>query len=110
MGNLETRRAIIDVRDVVRAFDLSLDKATMGEVYNLSGNRVYAIQEIVDILHRLTGFDFELWQDPKLLRPTDEPIIFGDSRKFQQETGWQQEIPLEKLLGICLSIGKRSYR
>ncbi|HRD67640.1 MAG TPA: GDP-mannose 4,6-dehydratase [Candidatus Competibacter sp.] len=102
VGNLETRRAIIDVRDVVRAFDLSLDKATIGEVYNLSGNRVYAIQEIVDILHRLTGFDFELWQDPKLLRPTDEPIIFGDSRKFQQETGWQQEIPLEKTLGDML--------
>ncbi|MBK8185461.1 MAG: GDP-mannose 4,6-dehydratase [Candidatus Competibacteraceae bacterium] len=102
MGNLKARRAITDVRDVIRAFDLALDKATMGEAYNLSGGQVYEIQEIVDILRGLTGFDFEIWQDPKLLRPTDEPIIFGDSQKFQRETGWQQEIPLEKTLGDML--------
>jgi GDP-mannose 4,6-dehydratase len=102
VGNLKARRAITDVRDVIRAFDLALDKATMGEAYNLSGGKVYEVQEIVDILCELIGFDFKVWQDPKLLRPTDEPIIFGDSRKFHQETGWQQEIPLEKTLGDML--------
>jgi GDP-mannose 4,6-dehydratase len=102
VGNLNAKRAITDVRDVIRAFDLALDQATMGEAYNLSGGTVYEIQEIVDILRGLVGFDFELWQDPKLLRPTDEPIIFGDSQKFQRETGWQQEIPLEKTLGDML--------
>ncbi len=32
------------------------------------------------------------------MRPTDEPIIFGDSTKFKKETGWSQEIPLDVTL------------
>lgn len=103
VGNLETRRAITDVRDIINAFDLALDKATPGEAYNLSGAKVYQIQEIINILRNLTKLDFELYQDPDLLRPTDEPIIYGSSHKFQQETGWRQNIPLEQTLSDMLN-------
>ena len=102
VGNLETRRAITDVRDIINAFDLALDKATPGEAYNLSGGKVYQIQEIINILRNLTHLDFELYQDPELMRPSDEPIIYGSSRKFQQETGWRQSIPLEQTLSDML--------
>ena len=98
VGNIETKRAITDVRDLIRAFDLALDKATIGEVYNLSGESVYKISEIIETLRKLVNFDFEIVQDPKLIRPTDEPIIYGDSSKFKKETNWSQEIPLEKTL------------
>ena len=95
VGNIKTKRAITDVRDSIRAFQLALDKATLGETYNLSGERVYEIEEVVEMLRKLVNFNFELEVDPKLLRPTDEPIIYGDSGKFKRETGWKQEIPLE---------------
>jgi len=98
VGNTETKRAITDVRDVIRAFDLALDKATIGEVYNLSGEKVYQINDIIETLRKLVNFDFEIVQDSKLIRSTDEPIIYGDSSKFKKETGWYQEIPLEKTL------------
>ncbi|MEE9304125.1 MAG: GDP-mannose 4,6-dehydratase [Thiotrichaceae bacterium] len=107
VGNLASRRAITDVRDVIKAFDLSLDKATMGEAYNLSGGEVYEIQEIIDILKGLVNFDFEVWQDPGLLRPSDEPIIYGSSQKFQKETNWEQVIPLEKTLKDMLDYWHR---
>jgi GDP-4-dehydro-6-deoxy-D-mannose reductase len=98
VGNLETRRAITDVRDVLRAFDLILDLGDSGEAYNLSGDRVYSIREIVEILKNLVDFDFEIWQDPELMRPSDEPIIYGDSSKLKLKTGWVQEVALEKTL------------
>jgi GDP-4-dehydro-6-deoxy-D-mannose reductase len=98
VGNMETRRAITDVRDIIRAFDICLDKGTIGEVYNLSGETVYQIKDIVEILKKLVDFEFSIEIDPKLLRPTDEPIIYGDSSKFKKETLWKQEIPLEKTL------------
>ncbi len=98
VGNLKTKRAITDVRDLIRAFDLALEKSTPGETYNISGEKVYEIGEIVDILRGLVDFDFELWEDLSLIRTTDEPIIYGDSSKFKQSTGWQQEISLEKTL------------
>ena len=98
VGNLKTKRAITDVRDMIRAFDLALEKSTPGETYNISGEKVYEIGEIVNILRGLVDFDFELWEDPNLIRTTDEPIIYGDSSKFKAETDWKQEISLEKTL------------
>ncbi len=103
VGNLQTRRAITDVRDVINAFDLALDKAIYGEVYNLSGERVYQIKEIIEILRELVDFQFFVEIDKKLIRPSDEPIIYGDSMKFIKETGWKQEIPLEKTLKDMLN-------
>jgi GDP-mannose 4,6-dehydratase len=103
VGNLESRRAITDVRDVIQAFDLALEKASFGEAYNLSGAKVYQTREIVEIIRALVGFDFAVEQDPTLLRPTDEPIIFGSSEKFQEQTDWKQEIPLEETLRDMLS-------
>jgi GDP-4-dehydro-6-deoxy-D-mannose reductase len=103
VGNIETKRAITDVRDIIRAFDLALDKATMGEVYNLSGEKVYKISEIIEILKKSVDFDFKTVQDSKLIRTTDEPIIYGDSSKFKKETGWNQEIYLETTLNDMLN-------
>ena len=107
VGNLKTKRPLTDVRDAIRAFNLALDKATFGETYNLSGEKVCEIGEIVEILRGLVGFNFELMEDPKLMRPTDEPIIYGDSGKFKRETGWKQEIPLEETLRDMLDYWRR---
>ncbi|MEY6433999.1 GDP-mannose 4,6-dehydratase [Thioalkalicoccus limnaeus] len=108
VGNLDARRAITDVRDVIRAFDLALDLATPGEVYNLSGSTVYRIQEIVEMLRGMVDRDFEVKQDPALMRPTDEPIIFGDSTKFKKETGWREEIPLDVTLRDMLDYWRKA--
>jgi len=107
VGNLETRRAITDVRDIIKAFDMALDKARSGEVYNLSGEKVYQIKEIVEILKKLVDFKFSVEIDQKLIRPTDEPIIYGDSSKFKKETGWKQEIDLEKTLKDMLDYWRK---
>ena len=89
---------LIGQERILPHIDLALDKATIGETYNVSGEKVYEINEIVNILRNLVNFKFEIWQDPSLIRTTDEPIIYGDSSKFKKETGWEQEIQLEKTL------------
>ena len=107
VGSLTTKRAITDVRDCIRGFDLALDKGKAGEAYNLSGATVYEIQDIVDILRESVEFDFKLWQDPELIRPTDEPIIFGSTEKLTGATGWEQEIPLRQTLQDMLDHWRR---
>jgi len=103
VGNIKSKRTITDVRDSVRAFQLALDKATIGETYNLSGENVYEIEELIDLLRELVSFNFEFEVDPKLLRSSDESIIYGDSWKFKRETGWKQEIPLDQTLNDMLN-------
>jgi GDP-4-dehydro-6-deoxy-D-mannose reductase len=108
VGNTKTKRAITDVRDAVRAFQLAMDRATVGETFNVCGDRVYEIGELVGILRKWVDFDFEVEQDPKLLRSTDEPIIYGSSEKFKAETGWKQEIPLDQTLGDMLDFWRKT--
>jgi nucleoside-diphosphate-sugar epimerase len=95
VGNLGTYRAILDVRDLIRALVLLWEKGQPGEVYNVSGHKVYQIQEILDVVLKNAKCKVIVREDPALLRPSDEKIIYGDSTKLAQETGWRQEINIE---------------
>ena len=98
VGNLQTHRAITDVRDVINGFYLALNNCEPGEAYNISGSKAYLIKAILDIVVRNCTKKIEMVQNKNLLRTTDEPIIFGDSSKLQKLTGWQQEIPIEQTI------------
>ncbi len=96
VGNLTTQRAITDVRDLVSALVLLADKGNAGEAYNISGEKVYSMQEVIEVIEKVCNRKFILETDQALLRPTDEPIIYGDSTKLKNETGWQQKYSLHK--------------
>ncbi len=96
VGNLETRRAITDVRDLVSALILLSEKGRWGEVYNISGERVYRIAELIPMIEAEIGRKLETRVNPKFLRPTDEPIIFGDSSRLKADTGWVQQFALDQ--------------
>ena len=98
VGNLTTRRAITDVRDLIEACWLAATKGEVGGVYNVSGAHVYLMEDALNILKKISRVPFTVFQDPKLMRPSDEPIIYGDSSKFKKQTGWSQNISLEKTL------------
>lgn len=95
VGNLKTKRAITDVRDLIQALVLLSKNGQYGEVYNISGSKVYQMGEIVDIIRKYLKINFTVEVDKNLLRPTDEPIIYGDSSKLIKDTGWRQEYDLE---------------
>ncbi|TSA50225.1 MAG: NAD-dependent epimerase/dehydratase family protein [Sphingobacteriales bacterium] len=107
VGNLTSQRAITDVRDLVSALVLLAEKGTAGEAYNISGEKVYSMMEIIEVIEKVCERKFILETDQSLLRPTDEPIIFGDSTKLKTETGWQQKYSLEETVNDMLSYLKR---
>lgn len=98
VGNLMTRRALIDVRDMVEALWKSPGVCEAGEVYNIGGEQIYSVQEIVDTLRQLVTITFAVEQVPELMRPADEPIIAGDISKFRQCSGWVPRVDLKKTL------------
>lgn len=107
VGNLTTRRAITDVRDLVRALVSLTERGEAGEVYNISGERVYQIEEILNVIKGLARVEIRVKQDPSLLRPTDEPVIFGDSSRLHACTGWKQQIGLEATIEDMLNYWRR---
>lgn len=107
VGNLEAQRAITDVRDMIEAFLLLMEKGEHGEVYNISGEKAYLIKDILDIILKETNIHPEIIVDPKLLRPTDEKIIFGDNTRLKSHTGWQQKIPIETTIKDMLEYWRK---
>jgi GDP-4-dehydro-6-deoxy-D-mannose reductase len=104
VGNLETRRTIVDVRDLNRGLLLLLDRGTSGEVYNLGGSTAYAMNEVLSrVLQRATRREIVPQVDPRLLRPTDEPIIWADCTKLRLATGWEPAISLDQTIDDMLS-------
>ena len=98
VGNLEAKRDYSDVRDMVKAYALALEKGEPGEVYNLCSGRTYAMKEIVDLLLGMTKLRVRMETDPARLRPSDVPVLLGDYSKFHQRTGWSPQIPLAQTL------------
>lgn len=96
VGNLTSQRAITDVRDLVSALVLLSEKGTAGEAYNISGEKVYSMQDVIEVIENVCDRKFILEADQSLFRPTDEPIIYGDSSKLKTETGWQQKYSLQE--------------
>lgn len=107
VGNINTKRAITDVRDLIEACWLAIHKCDFGERYNVSGDKIYVIKDIIEILKELTSVRFEIFQDPKLIRPTDEPIIYGDSTIFKEKTGWHQKIDIKTTLKDMLDYWRK---
>lgn len=103
VGNLEAIRDFTDVRDMVRAYWLATEKGRPGEVYNICSGKGYRIREVLDILLSLSKEEIEVRQDPEKMRPSDIPVLIGDSTKFRGATGWKPEIPFEKTLEDLLN-------
>lgn len=103
VGNLDTHRAITDVRDLARALELLAERGVPGDVYNISGSRTYQIRDIVDLIQAAARVPFSLETDQSLLRPSDEKVIFGDSSRLIAATGWKQEVSLAQTVGDMLS-------
>jgi GDP-4-dehydro-6-deoxy-D-mannose reductase len=98
VGNLEAKRDFTDVRDMVRAYWLAMQKGETGEVYNICSERAVQIKGLLDNLLRLSSKKIEVTEDPKRMRPSDNPILQGDCSKFRRKSGWKPEISLDKTL------------
>lgn len=98
VGNLEAKRDFTDVRDMVIAYRLILEKGQAGEVYNIGSGAAYKIQAILDRLLALSTVNIAVMVDKTKLRPSDIPEIVCDSTKCKSITGWQPTIPLEETL------------
>lgn len=102
VGNLDTKRAIMDQRDLVKGLMLLAEKGKAGDVYNISSEYVYQMSDIVKMIEKQVGHKLEIKVDEKLIRPTDEKIIVGDITKLKEDTGWYQDIRMEQTISDML--------
>lgn len=107
VGNLNTKRAIMDQRDLIQALLLLSEKGHAGDVYNISSEYIYRMDDIVTMIEREIGHQLERCVDQQLLRPTDERVIVGDITKIKRDTGWVQEISMQQTVHDMLEYWRK---
>ncbi len=98
VGNLSAKRDFTDVRDIVKAYQLALEKGLSSESYNIGSGISHSAKEILDILLSLSSSKITIKIDPQKMRPSDIANIICDCKKFTDLTGWQPKIPLKETL------------
>jgi GDP-4-dehydro-6-deoxy-D-mannose reductase len=97
-GNLEAARDFTHVKDMTHAYALAINKCVPGEVYNVCRGEETKIQDVLNKLISIANIDIKTVQDPERMRPSDVPILLGDSTKFRNLTGWQPKYGIEEIL------------
>ncbi|MFC3750519.1 GDP-mannose 4,6-dehydratase [Paenibacillus sp. GCM10012306] len=104
VGNLDAQRDFTDVRDIVRAYTMLMEKGRIGEVYNVCSGEPISIRNILyNFLSQSTNQNIEIQQDENKMRPSEFPIYIGDSSKIREHTGWRKEYLIEKSLQDILN-------
>jgi GDP-4-dehydro-6-deoxy-D-mannose reductase len=101
-GNIEVRRDISDVRDVVRAYRLLLEHGEAGGVYNVCRGSSVAISEVARRLLAIEGLDVPIHIDPARVRAVDIPDVYGDTSRLSGQVGWSPQISLDETLADVL--------
>ena len=89
VGDLTSKRDWTDVRDMVRAYWLTLEKAEPGEAYNIGSGRTWSIREMLDLSH--SSVKVRIQGTPSGSGP---PTCrsWGDASR-RRATGWEPRIP-----------------
>ncbi len=111
IGNLDTTRAVTDVRDIANAFYLVMVGNTSGNIYNVCGGEPLKMRHYTNTLIKLSGLtDVEQDIDPKLWRPIDIQYQDGDPTKIMTELGWKPQYSIEDTLKDLLDYWVRKLQ
>ena len=94
VGNLNSVRDFSDVKDMVNAYILLMEKGQSGEIYNIGSGQGITVQKILDLLISLAKKEIKIEIDPQKIRPVDLPYLVCDNEKIVK-LGYQ---PQEQLL------------
>jgi GDP-4-dehydro-6-deoxy-D-mannose reductase len=103
VGNLEAQRDFTDVRDMARAYVSLIDNGTPSTIYNVSSGVPRVMRSVLDALVSRARVAVRVETDPALMRPSDTPLLLGDSTKLRHATGWRPEIPFDRTLDDLLT-------
>lgn len=107
LGNLHIEREFNDVRMVCNDYLALLAHGQSGQAYNICTGNTYTLQQVIEILTRLTGHQIEVQVNPAFVRANEVHRLCGSPAKLQQllrTQGVQRVQPeLEQTLQSMLS-------
>ena len=91
-------RHLLELGEQILARAQDMSRAESDKRAQVLTELVRPVQDSLDILLGMSKVDVEVRVDPTLLRPSDVLILWADSSKFMDATGWKPTIPYEQTL------------
>lgn len=98
VGELDITRDFTDVRDIISAYQLLLEKATNGEVFNVCSGKEILIRNILNKLVEISNIQLEIRHDKSLFRVSERRRSCGSYSKLGNATGWSPRIRIDTTL------------
>ena len=103
VGNLSVFRDFTDVRDIVRAYSLLIQKGIKGETYNVGSGKATEIKTILSLILEKSKCEIKIEKDKNKFRPVDVPVIQADISKIINITGWSPQIDIRTTIEDTLN-------
>lgn len=111
VGNLNSIRTFLDIKDAIRAYWLLVTKCSAGEVYNIGGKETMSVGDMLNkLLSFSTAKDIKVEVDPARLRPSDVTLQIPCVDKFTEATGWKPEIKFDETLKDILNYWRDYFK
>jgi GDP-4-dehydro-6-deoxy-D-mannose reductase len=108
LGNTGTKRDFTDVRDVVKAYSMVMQKAGAGDIYNVCSGKTYSIDDILGYLKNLTSHPIRIKRVDSLKRAVD-PLLFIGNNQCLKKLGWSAVIPIEQTIKDMISFYNQQH-
>ncbi len=107
IGNGDTVRDFLHVRDVVEAYLALLEHGSPGDAYNVSSGEGISVRELARTVLRRVGITADVTTDPALSRPVDVPVLVGSNAKLRRATGWAPALTRDDIIDDLIHAATR---
>lgn len=97
-GDLSGFRDFTDVRDMVAAFRLLVERGQTGEAYNAGSGRAWRVGDVLDALVAKAAVRCEVRQRVEPGRQADTAVTRADSGKLRRVAGWSPRLEMDRTL------------
>ncbi len=108
VGDIDSTRDFLDVRDVVAAYAALLRSAAPGETYVVSSGQERSVRELLDLMLSHTTVKPEIRMDPSRMRSSEQKRMRADSRRLRIDTGWSPSVALDTTIKELLDYARKS--
>lgn len=95
LGNLQVARDFSDVRVVVQYYRRLLEApSTVGETYNVCSGVAYTLDQVLNMVRTIAGYDFEVQVNPAFVRANEVKLLVGNRHKLDAAVGQIDSVDL----------------
>lgn len=98
VGNIDVKRDFTDVRDIVKAYILLIEKGVSGSVYNVGFGTAICLKDILAELISCSRVKIDYIIDKDKLRPVENEVIQCDNTKIRELCSWKPDYNIKDTL------------